>query len=704
MGELALLGQHEREHRRARARDRRRQGDIGRERERAFEVVASLCQLAAFERDPAAHAQHRGVTLDESTGPRRRQRRLGGRQRLVEPPGADEVRDDPGVEAVRVGPRALHELRRVRVGLGRVDGLDHGRGREHVPLALGSARQRRRQPLDRVRLVALDRRVHPHAVGEQREQAQIGLGFGRPPTEHGARHRRRLAPACLLGERRHELERDLRVRGRPPRLLEPRPRLARARGVFGTAQFEEHLDAVRQRGRLAAARHERDVDAVGRQLVERAAQVGGGELRRALVAGAAGRLAQGLRNPRVERRRRGQQMRGDDPGRSATLREQPRGPRMGRAALDRRLQVRDRRPDQRVLEAQRSRVLEQVGGDQLRGRAPRGVELEAGERGSEQQLAAVPEQRDRGGQRRCSIAERREPPGHPPRDPLDARRDHGARVRGVELGQHLPHEQRVAAGRTPAGIHERRRHLAEPPLREHADRGRGQRRGSKRIGLGRERLEHRPVLAGQRGPRGDDDRDRKLLHPPGEVGQEAQARLVAPLGVVDGKQQRRVGGEAGDEPVEPVQRREPRVGRRGRRGRGLRRSGQAERRGGQCGGSLQPAGRRRVRATAARRRSRTRARARSPRPSARSCRPRARGRGGPGSSCRSPRGLRSRPRRRDRHGRRRSTPPDGRSRTRARGARQSPTTPPPSGSLRRAKSLGELPANWRKSRIRCAWS
>ena len=40
---------------------------------------------------------------------------------------------------------------------------------------------------------------------------------------------------------------------------------------------------------------------------------------------------------------------------------------------------------------------------------------------------------------------------------------------------------------------------------------------------------------------------------PREVGEEAQARLVGPLGVVDGQQQRLLGGEVGGQPVQAVQ-------------------------------------------------------------------------------------------------------------------------------------------------------
>ena len=60
---------------------------------------------------------------------------------------------------------------------------------------------------------------------------------------------------------------------------------------------------------------------------------------------------------------------------------------------------------------------------------------------------------------------------------------------------------------------------------------------------------------------GDQHDDRELLHAPREVGEEAQARLRRPLGVVDGQQQRLLGGEVVGQPVRPC-----RAAKRGRRG------------------------------------------------------------------------------------------------------------------------------------------
>ena len=262
---------------------------------------------------------------------------------------------------------------------------------------------------------------------------------------------------------------------------------------------------------------------------------------------------------------------------------------MGQAEIDRRLQLGDRRADQRVAEPQRARVVEQVGRREL-GRGPaRDLDVELRERGGERELAAVAEHGHRRRQRSGALTERRQPPRDAPPDALDPRGHDRVRVGLVELGQHLLDQQRVAARRAQAGLDERRPRLgAEPPRGEHADRATRQRRRRECLGVGRDRLQHDPILARQRAPRGDDHGHGQFPQAPPEIGQEPQAGLVHPLCIVHEQQQRPLRREVGHEPVQPVQHREPRVGGRQRR-RG--RCRQAERRGGERRGSLQPAGR-----------------------------------------------------------------------------------------------------------------
>ena len=56
-----------------------------------------------------------------------------------------------------------------------------------------------------------------------------------------------------------------------------------------------------------------------------------------------------------------------------------------------------------------------------------------------------------------------------------------------------------------------------------------------------------------RGAGRDQQRDRERLHPPGDVREEAQRRLVGPVRVVDHEQHRCLVGKAGDQPVEAVE-------------------------------------------------------------------------------------------------------------------------------------------------------
>ena len=75
-----------------------------------------------------------------------------------------------------------------------------------------------------------------------------------------------------------------------------------------------------------------------------------------------------------------------------------------------------------------------------------------------------------------------------------------------------------------------------------------------------------PSLPGSGGRVVSTSSDRQVLDPPGEVVQRPQRRLVGPVGVVDGEQQRAALGQRGDQPVDAVQRGERRATRRLRPG------------------------------------------------------------------------------------------------------------------------------------------
>ena len=93
---------------------------------------------------------------------------------------------------------------------------------------------------------------------------------------------------------------------------------------------------------------------------------------------------------------------------------------------------------------------------------------------------------------------------------------------------------------------------AEPFPRQRRDRRLAERRRDEQPARILEQRGERSALLARR-PQRDHQRHRQLVEAPLEVGEEAQARLVRPLEVVDGEQQRPLGGQVGDEPVQPVQ-------------------------------------------------------------------------------------------------------------------------------------------------------
>ena len=80
--------------------------------------------------------------------------------------------------------------------------------------------------------------------------------------------------------------------------------------------------------------------------------------------------------------------------------------------------------------------------------------------------------------------------------------------------------------------------------------GGGRRSAGARVGD--QAAQHLAVLLGPRAG-AEHERDRQVLQPPREEAEEAQARLVGPLRVVDADEQRPVGGEVRAQPVEAVQ-------------------------------------------------------------------------------------------------------------------------------------------------------
>jgi hypothetical protein len=83
--------------------------------------------------------------------------------------------------------------------------------------------------------------------------------------------------------------------------------------------------------------------------------------------------------------------------------------------------------------------------------------------------------------------------------------------------------------------------------------------------VGGERRKQRRTVSRFARPRRSDNRDRQFLKPAPEIVQEAQRGLIAPVGIVDAKQQRGAPTEVRAQPVEPVQNRERGVEQRVRR-------------------------------------------------------------------------------------------------------------------------------------------
>jgi hypothetical protein len=181
--------------------------------------------------------------------------------------------------------------------------------------------------------------------------------------------------------------------------------------------------------------------------------------------------------------------------------------------------------------------------------------------------ASVTEDGGRGGER----FDVRPQLGQPPADRLRDRAGRAARRRargGGDPARQLAQQEGVAGrfgveagdevvGGLPAQL------LAEQaPGRRFAERGRPEegRRGA--VG---ERGQQLRVHLGFAGPPGRHQEDRQILEPAGEVDEEAEARLVGPLHVVDAEQQGPGGGEVRGQPVEPVEEREGLVVGRRRR-------------------------------------------------------------------------------------------------------------------------------------------
>ena len=202
----------------------------------------------------------------------------------------------------------------------------------------------------------------------------------------------------------------------------------------------------------------------------------------------------------------------------------------------------------------------------------------------------------------------------PRTDPLD----------GADLARQRPHvllgerreqlaqQQRVAAGGLDAGGRERGVRLRAEAIRDqqrHARLAQWPRHDAQRIGARRELGHEHRVDAGLAAAQAQREHDPRAGEPAADVCEVPQRRRVAPVEIVDDKQQPPVLGEVDGQPVETVERRERAVAR----SRARRRHGLEDGRGRRGCAGQQPLARAvhrpaRARTAGARRRRRSRAR------------------------------------------------------------------------------------------------
>ena len=413
---------------------------------------------------------------------------------------------------------------------------------------------------------------------ERLEQAAQVILLGRQRSGGRAQQRRRVP---LAVDEEQDVPQGQRGLGPGDRIAEPR--------VDGLQ--------VLDRGRPARVRlrePEREphaVDPVGlRRLVQRAPEVGDGRLDRRRAHGRPPRRLQQLGDPRLAARGRHEQLRRDLLAGRAVVAQHAGRALVLQLALGGRELVVDGVAHERVHEAQRRLGAQDLRAHERPRRAGHGRLVELGERGDDGQLGALAQHAHRARHRRGVRGE----PGEAEQDGAGdgARADgaHGVEVRGVgtdalglQRAQQLAQQQRVAARGVVAGVAEGRLGgLAQLRAHERADRRRPERaraqRQRRRVvrDLGEQRGVRPGLAAAQR--RGDEQRG--AVEPAGEVGEEAQGGAVAPVQVVDGEQERALGGEVEREPVEAVQdgelgallpvglRSAGEHGRRGRRGAG----------------------------------------------------------------------------------------------------------------------------------------
>ena len=239
-------------------------------------------------------------------------------------------------------------------------------------------------------------------------------------------------------------------------------------------------------------------------------------------------------------------------------------------ALGRRHVVVHRRAHDRMRELERHLVVQEVGAGERRRRVACEVTLETREGCCMPELCAAAEHRDRAHEHRRLRRQARQTQRDRPRDRLgpDLRDAHRVLARRVEafaldrVEQRLD-EERIAAGRRPAGADEVLVRLPAEELARDVAHGVAAERGrphDRRRRVGEDLGDARLVRALVGRPRRDRDEQRQALEPALEMREPAQRRAVGPVEIVDRDHRRPAQRDVRREPVEPVQHRERHVG------------------------------------------------------------------------------------------------------------------------------------------------
>ena len=358
----------------------------------------------------------------------------------------------------------------------------------------------------------LDRR-HPEQLRLELED-EVVSGVEEPDRLERAR------PRVLEPAEHHERRREQAQRRDPRRIVRRQPQrvLEMHDGGLG-------LPAAQLRARELA----RDLPAI-RTLRERPAQERRGDARIAPALRHRGRLAQRVHHPPLADRLGVQELARDHLGARTVLVEHACGGGVEERPLRGGHVLADRRPDERVHELEWRLGAQDDALGQLRVRRGRLVRAEVRQRRGPVHGDVGTEDRDRACQSQRSRAEPAEAP--------DDDGERGSRGGRLGVGDERRAEEGIAAGRPVACGREARigrrpeDRPRELPDRLLAQRGRLQRDDLRRDGQGRQR----GVVIGR--PRGRHERDGQLVHPPCEVREEPQRRLVGPVEVVDEQEQR----------------------------------------------------------------------------------------------------------------------------------------------------------------------